>query len=128
MTRHADIKDPRGATVLNLEGIAKESALCIDKIKNGIASLANILEDYPDAVTDAENRMLNEVFSPILDIIEGYAAHVKALREAAKLIDEVPMPVGEILEEERIPAAASITKEYLRQGEYVYRRRNTPVV
>jgi hypothetical protein len=86
MTKHAD-EDPRSGVVKNLRGIAKESALCLDKIRNGIAGLANLIKKYPDAITEEENQMLNRVFSPILDIIEEYPERVQALKDYADDID-----------------------------------------
>lgn len=129
MTRQADIDDPRGGVVQNLQGIIRESSLCLDRIRNGIAGLANLIQTYPNAITEKENRTLNEIFSPILDMIEGYSERVQALNDVAEEIDSTPAPIGELYEEERMPAAASTKSTisaYIRRGNLVYQRSDTP--
>jgi hypothetical protein len=128
MTQRADVKDPRGGVVQNLQGVIKESALCLDKIRNGIAGLASIIEKHPGAITEEENQILNEIFSPILDIIEGYSERVQVLKDTADEMDFDSAPTEELFEK-RLPdsASRSTISAHIRRGDLVYRRRDTPI-
>lgn len=125
--KRADLENPRDGVVSNLRSIAKESALCLDKVRNGIAGLASLVKKYPESITPSENKLLHEVLSPLLDLIEGYASHVSNVEEAAVTLENTPTSISPETEEEEeeeegaMPAAAS-TKLYLRKGRYIYRK------